>query len=250
MEFRILNSNTLLLFQLFSVSMLIFSCTKEVKIDIPGYEEQLVIDGSIETGKKPLVLLSKTANIYAATNIEAYLNSFVEGANITVSDGSNTITLDLVYTDELPQSDLIVIGESLGFSDLLLANVHMPVYYGLNGSLVGEVGKTYTLTVSYEGKTYTSSTTLLPPTPLLDLYWKEAANKPGLGWTYAKLADPASQYDAYRWEVKYKQDIAFTKTFNPFFDDTFFDGLTFEFPYENPMNRNDESVPEIGRAHV
>ena len=37
------------LFYLLIILFAITSCTKEVKIDIPGFEEQLVIDGSIET---------------------------------------------------------------------------------------------------------------------------------------------------------------------------------------------------------
>jgi hypothetical protein len=253
MEFRILNSSTLSLFKLFLPLIILFSCTKEVKIDIPGYEEQLVIDGSIETGKKPLVLLSKTANIYAATNIEAYLNSFVEGANITVSDGSNTITLDLAYTDELPQSDLIVIGESLGFSDLLLANVHMPVYYGLNGSLVGEAGKNYTLNVNLNGNTYTATTAILPPTQLVDLFWKPDGNYTDRGFSWAKLSDAPGTYDAYKWQVKrlnaaYNDDHFF-EPFNPYYDDTFFDGKTFEFSYENPMTCRDDFEPEDLRCY-
>jgi hypothetical protein len=249
MEFRILNSKALFLFQLFLVSMLIFSCTKEVKIDIPGYEEQLVVDGYIEPGSFPIVLISRTNDIYASTDLNAYLNGFVNGAIVSINDGTKTYQLEEICTDNLTGANLDIAAAIFGIPAEELANYNLCAYTTLTNPLIGEVGKTYNLTVSYEGKTYTSSTTLLPPTPLLDLYWKEAANKPGLGWTYAKLADPAGQYDAYRWEVKYKQDIAFTKTFNPFFDDTFFDGLTFEFPYENPMNRNDESVPEEIRGY-
>ncbi|NCA21750.1 MAG: DUF4249 family protein, partial [Crocinitomicaceae bacterium] len=61
-----------------------YSCTKEVKIDIPGYKEQLVIDGSIEPGSPAIVLLSKTSNIYSPTNLEAYLNGFISGATIVI----------------------------------------------------------------------------------------------------------------------------------------------------------------------
>ncbi|NBN97981.1 MAG: DUF4249 family protein [Flavobacteriia bacterium] len=78
------------------------SCTKEVKIDIPGYEKQLVVDGSIREGEPPIVLLSTTQNIYAPTDISAYLASFVSDAVVTISDGTNTVTLSKVCTDNLP----------------------------------------------------------------------------------------------------------------------------------------------------
>jgi hypothetical protein len=62
-----------------SVFMLLQSCTKEVEIAIPGYEEQLVVDGVIKTGEPAIVLLSSTANIYSPTNLSAYLNGLFQG---------------------------------------------------------------------------------------------------------------------------------------------------------------------------
>ena len=59
MELRILKYSTFF----FSIALL-WSCTKEVQIDIPGYQEQLVVDGRIETGQPAIVLLSKSANVY------------------------------------------------------------------------------------------------------------------------------------------------------------------------------------------
>ena len=41
----------------------------------------------------------------------------------------------------------------------------------------------------------------------------------------------------------------FYKPFGPFFDDAFFDGLTFEFAYENPISFFDESVEEQYRGY-
>ena len=51
-----------------------------MQIDIPGYQEQLVVDGRIETGQPAIVLLSKSANVYSSTNFDSYLNSFVDDA--------------------------------------------------------------------------------------------------------------------------------------------------------------------------
>jgi hypothetical protein len=39
------------------------SCSKEVKIDIPGFDEQIVIDGSIETGTPAIIFLSNSKDI-------------------------------------------------------------------------------------------------------------------------------------------------------------------------------------------
>ena len=96
MEFRILSV------AFAALILLLSSCTKEVKIDIPGYKEQLVVDGSIREGEPPIIMLSKSQNIYAPTDISAYLGSFIGDAVVTVSDGTNTVTLSKICTDDLP----------------------------------------------------------------------------------------------------------------------------------------------------
>jgi len=48
--------------------------------------------------------------------------------------------------------------------------------------------------------------------------------------------------------VKYLQDPQFSKTFNPYFNDEFFNGLTFEFGYENPMSFNDPNGNDAYRG--
>ena len=75
-------------------ALLALSCTKEVIIEVPGYEEALVIDGRIETGQPPIVLLSSSREVYAPTDLGAYLQSNISGATVTVSDGTNSIVLD------------------------------------------------------------------------------------------------------------------------------------------------------------
>ncbi len=89
MEFRILNYQSLFLILL----SILTACTKEVEIDLPGYKEQLVVDGRIETGMPAIVLLTKTSDVYTTTNFESYLNSFVDDAIVVLSDGTQIDTL-------------------------------------------------------------------------------------------------------------------------------------------------------------
>ena len=110
-------------------------------------------------------------------------------------------------------------------------------------TLIGEVGKTYTLTVEYDGQTYTAETSILAPTPLSAVWWQPEPGTPDHGYSWCTLSDPVAQFDAYKWEVKRiaidgngdPVDANYVETFNPVFDDEFFDGLTFDFFYENPF---------------
>jgi hypothetical protein len=228
-------------------------CTKEVRIDIPGYKEELVVDGRIETGQPPLVILSRTKNIYAPTDLDAFLSGFISGATVTVSDGTTTVVLDEVCSDDLPPGTEEQAAELFGIPVDQLDDYHLCAYTSFNPAIWGQVGKTYSLKVEYDGKTYTSSTQILQPTPLDSVYWKQDPEAPeGFGLSWARLTDPVYQADAYFWEVKRLNhgtdgeplDNSFLPTYAPVFDDQFINGKTFDFGYENPMtNEPNVNVP-------
>ncbi len=224
----------------------LWSCTKEVQIDIPGYKEQLVVDGRIETGQPAIVLLSKSSNVYSSTNYESYLNSFVDDAIVVLSNGTQTDTLTKICTDDLPPGLEQVAAGIFGIPAEILVNLHLCAYVSMN--MLGEEGKTYTLQISHQGKQYQASSKILTPTAPDSLYWKPEANFTDRGFSWVKLSDAANTADAYLWEVKYLQDPQFSKTFNPYFNDEFFNGLTFEFGYENPMSFNDPNGNEAYRG--
>lgn len=236
MEFRVL-MRYLFFCYLF---MNLVSCTKEVHIEIPGYKDQLVVDGSIETGQPAIVLLSKSHNVYSATNLQAYLDGFVSGATVIVSNGTMTDTLTEICSDNLPPGTEEIAAAFFGLPVDVIVNMHLCAYISLG--MVGEVGKTYSLKVIYNGVTYTSTTEISQPTPLDSLYWKPQGAFTDRGFSWAKLSDPLASGDAYCWQVKLAGMPNFKKTFNPFFNDKFFNGKTFDFAYENPMSFDDTTT--------
>ena len=244
MEFRILIISAL-------TSMLLFSCTKEVKIDIPGYQEQLMVDGSIRVGEPPIILLSRSQNIYAPTDIMSYLSSFVGDAVVTVSDGSQTVTLSKVCTDNLPPGTEAYAEAIFGMSIQELQQLPSPlcVYTSFDPSIFGQVGKTYSLNISYQGKTYTSETTILPPTTLDYLTWKAEPLGPNLGYLYGFMTDNPATADNFMWEMKNIHDPFYKKPFGPFFNDAFFNGLAFEFALYNPMSYDDSTYLENEKGY-
>ena len=217
------------------------SCTKEVEIEIPGYEEQIVIDGRIETGAPPIVLISKSQEVYAPTDVESVLNSFVNDALVTVSNGVTTVELDKLCSDNLPPGTEELAAEIMGIPADQLQNYTICAYTTFDQSIWGEIGKTYDLSVTHDGETYTAQTQILEPTPLVNTFWKPDGDLTNHGYSWATLADPPGVFDAYFWEANLIGNAAgdttetgFTPTYTPIFDDEFFDGLTFEFWYENP----------------
>jgi hypothetical protein len=236
---------------LLTLTLVFTGCTKEVEIDIPGYEEQLVIDGRIETGMPPIVLISRSQDVYAPTDIQSFLNTFVSGAVVTVSDGTTTVVLEEICTNNLPAAYEETVSAMLGIPVSELANYTICAYASTNPAIWGQVGKTYSLSVEVDGETITGETTIVQPTPLDNLFWVPEDGSTTHGFSWATLSDPPNQFDAYNWQIKRINtdvngdpiDDNFTNPYSPVFDDEFFDGLSFDFYYENP-HAYGESIPE------
>jgi len=239
-------------FYILFVGIILLGCTKEIEIEIPGFEEQLVIDGRIEPNLPPIVLLSESQEVFATTDVTAFLNGFITGATVTVSNGTEVVVLDEFCTGNLPPGADTVAAQLLGIPIDSLANYNICAYTTLNTAVWGEVGKTYDLTVDYEGASYTAQTQIVQPTALSAVYWKTEDGYVTQGFSWCTLSDPPNQFDAYYWEVKRldgaNSDPMFEETYSPVFDDEFFDGLTFDFWYENPFTHGGE-YPDSVRWH-
>lgn len=176
--------NTLKIIFMLTIGAYLFSCTKELPIDIDPLPAKTVVDGRIEIGSPPFVVLRKSAYLYDEIDIES---TYIHGAVVTVSDGTNTATLNeicysiysnldslLSNNDTLTQEELI--GKLITVSQDEMDQIYMD-YYGLSAeeveksflfcayvefppTMVGEEGKSYTLTVSDGGETVTAVTTI------------------------------------------------------------------------------------------
>jgi hypothetical protein len=232
---------------LFISFSLFLSCSKEVKIDIPGFTSQLVVDGTIETNGNPLVLLSQSANIYSETNLSSYLNNFITNADVKVVYGLDTFNLSPMNIGDLPLASQKKLAEMLeiGFGETIL----LPIKVYSNIELIATANSSYELIIDYNSKTYKSTTFIPLPSTLENLYWKPEISNPLYGKSWARLSDNSTQYDAYKWEVRRINknsenedlDLIFRKTNDAYFDDRFFNGQSFDFSYDNPLKRKDST---------
>lgn len=225
------------------------SCTKDVEIDIPGFEEQVVVEGRIQTNGHPIVFLSLSQDVYAPTDLGSYLQSFIYDAVVSVTVDGVTTQLELMAVSQLPLESQKTLAEMLRLEFDQIGFVPIQVYSTQNTSLIGQVGKNYTLSISHEGKNYVGNTQLLPAVGLDNVYWRPDEINPEYGISVARLSDPANVYNAYRWEAKRiniqpngeELDTLYrsSKSSRGYFDDQFFDGLTFEFDALNRQKRKD-----------
>ena len=68
---------------LFIISVL-FSCRKEISLDFPQVPKKLVVQGSIEPGFPPYMILTRNQGYFETIDSSTYNNLFVSDAEITV----------------------------------------------------------------------------------------------------------------------------------------------------------------------
>ena len=54
-----------------AATLLFTACTKDITVDLPDYPEQLVVEGTIEPGVPPIVILTRTQSYFAPTDLNA-----------------------------------------------------------------------------------------------------------------------------------------------------------------------------------
>jgi len=220
-NFTVINLTVTILLLLTSIFFLLTSCTKDININLPHQEPQFVVEGHIETGLPPYVILSKSSDYYSTFYLDSINNYFVHGAIVKVSDGTDTITLPELSIDT--------------------DGVTVSAYVGLG--MVGEIGKTYSLTIQAEGKTITSVTTIPQPLPLDSIWW-QPANVPDSD-QFVKLvcqySDPPTPGQYVRYFTK-ENSQPFYPGYNSVFSDDFVNGQTFNFILDKGVDRNDTTA--------
>jgi len=187
------------------LSVFVFSsCEKEITIDLPKETPKIVIEGYIENGLPATVIITKSAPYFDPIDITTLLSSIVRNAKVKISDGTNSDILDTVKTSDYP------------------------FFFYTGDTIIGEIGKTYILTVEIDGQTYKSQTTIQHPVAFDSIWFKMKPDNDSIGDIFAVGTDNGAEYNYYRVFTKIiNKDYTFIPIFGSVWDDKFFNGETF-----------------------
>ena len=239
------------------VGLLLVSCEKEVKLELPEFTQKIVVDGRIETGLPPIVVLTRSQDLYAPTDINALQNNFVKNAVITVDNGTTSVVLDEICTSDLPPELIPVVAELLGVSEEALSMINFCAYSTFDNTIFGEEGKTYDLKIEVENQVFTSKTTIVQPPVIDSVYFKLNGTHEQHGYGWLLINDNPALYNTYYLQMNRihnsypggEPDGRFLSAFSPVFDDEFFNGLKFDFGFANIGSYKDDSVPQQYRGY-
>ncbi|MCQ2279667.1 MAG: DUF4249 domain-containing protein [Bacteroidales bacterium] len=208
MNFKI---NRFLLLFFVTICASLSSCEKEIEVDLPDYDDKIVIEGTIENGSPAMVIVSKSIPYFATLDLETLMNDvFIRDAVVTVSCDGQSEQLHFTLCEDSP---------------VYLA------YVGRN--IIGEPNKRYDLRVEYDGKVYTSSTTIREPFHL-DSVWLAFLNeKDTLPTSRIQLTDNPATHDYYQFRIKVHgkklHDRLWVTSMPVAFDDATFSGQTVNY---------------------
>lgn len=154
----------------------LFSCNK---IEFEEQTPQLVIDGYIDDGEFPVVIVTTSVTItQEAQKLEELNSHLLRWATVSVSDGNQKVFL----TGKIDKS-------------------YFPPFIYTTSKMRGISGKTYTLNVDYENYSATAITTI-PPKPQIDSIKIEPTETDSLCKIYICFTDNPNNKDYYKAFIK------------------------------------------------
>lgn len=201
------------------------ACEKDITIELDDSAEALVVDASIENGRPPLVILSRSLGFFSEINPDILAASFVRNAEVYMSDGVNRHRLREDSVENIPGSFL---------------------YFYTNDpsspstSIIGRLETSYNLEIKAEGKTYTANTTIPAITRRIDSLWWEKVDKAD-DTNQVKLIIRATDKPGFGNYIRYFTSTngeRFLPGLNSVFDDQVIDGTTYTFPVDRGFDKN------------
>jgi hypothetical protein len=170
-----------LLLLLLGVALGLSSCEKDITVDLPDAELKVVVEGSIEPGLPPIVVLTKSAPFFGEFDLNDLSGFFVRGAEVRISDGTTTAELIELCLGDLPPEFLPIAADLFGFDpdSLVATGADFCVYTidFLGGvPMLGVPGRRYDLTAVVEGDTIRASSTMQQPIATDSLWWTPHPN--------------------------------------------------------------------------
>ena len=237
------------------VAITFTACSKTVTVNIPASAQQVVVDGSIENGVPPVVLLTKSQQFFSNINLNDLGNYFIHGAKIkvTASDGTQTQLIEFCLQDlNLPPAQTATLLSALGYTSADSANVvnvcaytvpDIITYYTTGTcSFMGKERTTYNLDIVSPGlyagqdSVHVTSTTTIPTAIGMDSLVVRPDPNPAYNDSFAALYGYVTVPDTFgnflRYKTKSGNQPFYTPPGGSVYDDRLFVGLTVNIPLE------------------
>lgn len=206
-----------------AVVMLLLCLTGCAEVGLPQPVPQIVVEGWIEDGYNPIVMLTTTVPIgESVTDLKELEKFVINWGKVTISDGEKSVVLSGRRNND-----------------------YFPPYIYTTSSMTGQAGKTYTITVEYSGRTVTAQTTIPEDVPLEYIRVAASEENPDNFQLVGGLKDNRNSKDYYKFFVKVSgKDSTYISSFLGLTDDDILKDKTetAELPINNGSRRSDQRM--------
>jgi hypothetical protein len=186
---------------LFLLMIIVCSCNSDAFSDGIKLESKLAVEGWIEEGDIPQVILSSTIPINDVVDSTNVLDHVIRSAKITVSDGETSEVLRV-------KND----------------NDRIPPFIYFGSEMIGKAGKTYTLKVEFLNRVIQATTSIPKTVPIIGATYEKKDVADVTGYVHIKFDDPVSEKNYYQIATKVdKKEPIFVPAFYGNLDDKNFD---------------------------
>ncbi|MNQ50263.1 hypothetical protein D3C85_641940 [compost metagenome] len=183
------------------LTIVVISCNDNDFSTEINLESKIVVEGWIEEGDVPQLILSSSIPITEVVDSTNVLDHVIRSAKVTISDGQIIEVLRVKNdTDRVPPF----------------------VYYGTQ--IKGEAGKTYTLKIEYLNRVVSASTTIPKTVDLTSAEYVKDHVADSTGYIFVKFDDPLKEKNYYQIATRLdEQEPIFVPAFYGNLDDKNFD---------------------------
>lgn len=215
--------------------LLLAGCEQNLTLDLPEGKEQLVVEGHMEQGAPPVLILTRTAPVFSALNPTELAGNFVHNAQVIVTTQGSDYTLQEVPSPAFSEDLKQAVSAQLSIPEQLLnPGSGFVVYVYTSEELKGQLGGTYKLRISHEGRLLTASTTIPQLNPI-DSLWTVPhpdAAQDSLVTLYYRYTDPDTLGNSVRYFTKRNSEPFYPGYFSSVFNDELINGGSISFPLD------------------
>ncbi|MDB5251900.1 MAG: hypothetical protein JWP27_1069 [Flaviaesturariibacter sp.] len=218
-----------------ALAILLLSCEKTIHLELETVPPKIVVEGTIENGGHPLVILTRSQAYFARITPQQLAASFVHGATVTIATGARVDTLKEYAVPLAP-------GFSLSYYTSDSAR--------LASAITGQLQTSYALRIESEGSVYTATTTIPGYHKRLDSIWYQPVTGDTSGrqvLVYVRAADAPGFGDYVRYWTKRNRE-PYLPGFTSVYDDLVIDGTTYNLAVEPGIDRNSDDNSFASRA--
>ena len=169
---------------IYIISLLLISCQEEITLDLPQIQDKIIVEGSIENGFPPYVILTKNQGYFDEIDSNTYNNLFITDVD----------SVKIWYYNEGEKISK-TLEQIVGLDSLPPIYTDLSYFENPGNYEFSKEGRTYFLEINWNNQIISSSTTIPEATPL-DCLWVEKSENEEKEFKFdirALYSDPEDQ---------------------------------------------------------